>query len=277
MLGPILRLLAIILGFTLFSLSLAEAAPRAELWPRWEKHDPSSTVAIDHAAWERWLKVYVTAGADGIHRVAYARVTAEDKVRLASYVERLATAPVDRLSRPEQRALWINLYNALTVKTVLAHYPVKSIRDIAISPGLFSSGPWGRKLVRIAGEEVSLDDIEHRILRPIWKDPRIHYAVNCAALGCPNLQVTAFTAGNADALLTQAARDYVNHPRGVSASDGPLVVSSLYDWYRDDFGGTDETVIAHLRRYAEGAAKGRLDAATRIDGYAYDWALNTTL
>ena len=71
---------------------------------------------------------------------------------------------------------------------VLEHYPVKSIRDIDISPGFFASGPWGAKLATVEGEKISLDEIEHRILRPIWKDPRIHYAVNCASLGCPNLQ-----------------------------------------------------------------------------------------
>ncbi len=269
MLGPILRLLAIIVGFTLFSLALAEAAPRAELWPRWEKHDPASGVVVDHTAWERWLKAYVTAGADGIHRVAYARMTADDKARLAAYVDALVAVPVDRLNRPEQRALWINLYNALTVKTVLAHYPVKSIRDIDISPGLFSSGPWGRKLVRIAGEEVSLDDIEHRILRPIWRDPRLHYAVNCASLGCPNLPREAFTGGNTERLLDEGARAYATHPRGARIAEGRLVVSSIYVWFREDFGGSDTGVIEHLKRYGA-----RLDGRTRIERDAYDWSLN---
>lgn len=269
MLGPILRLLAIALGFTLFSLALAEAAPRADLWPRWEKHDPASSLAVDHAAWDRWLMAYVTPGADGISRVAYARVSAEDRLRLHSYVERLAAAPIDRLNRDEQRALWINLYNALTVNTVLAHYPVKSIREINISPGLFSSGPWGRKLVRVAGEEVSLDDIEHRILRPIWRDPRLHYALNCASLGCPNLPREAFTAANAERLLDEGARTYAAHPRGARIDDGRLVVSSLYVWFREDFGGSETGVIEHLKRY--GAA---LDGHTRIDRDAYDWSLN---
>jgi hypothetical protein len=269
MLGPIPRLLAIVLGFTLVSPVLAEAAPRAELWPRWETHDPASSLAVDHAVWDRWLMAYVTPGADGIHRVAYARVTADDKVRLASYVDALAAAPVDRLSRPEQRALWINLYNALTVKTVLDRYPVTSIREINISPGLFSSGPWGRKLVRIAGEDVSLDDIEHRILRPIWRDPRLHYAVNCASLGCPNLAREAFTAANTERLLDEGARAYAAHPRGARIAEGRLVVSSLYVWFREDFGGTEAGVIEHLKRY--GAA---LEGRTRIDRDAYDWSLN---
>jgi hypothetical protein len=269
MLGPILRLIAIVLGFTLFALALAEAAPSAEPWPRWQPHDPASSLAVDHAVWERWLKTYVTPGADGINRVAYAGVTADDRLRVASYVAALAAVPVDRLNRPEQRALWINLYNALTVKTVLDHYPVTSIRDIAISPGLFSRGPWGRKLVRIAGEEVSLDDIEHRILRPIWRDPRLHYAVNCAALGCPNLPREAFTAANTERLLEEGARAYTAHPRGARIEQGRLVVSSIYVWFREDFGGSETGVIEHLQRY--GAA---LEGRTRIDRDAYDWSLN---
>ncbi len=97
----------------------------------------------------------------------------------------LAATSADRLRRAEQFPFWINLYNALTVKVVLDHYPVEIIRDIDISPGLFADGPWGKKLVTVEGEALSLDDIEHRILRPIWKDPRLHYVLNCAALGVP--------------------------------------------------------------------------------------------
>lgn len=255
----------------------AAAAPKATLWARWTAHDPASTLTVEHGAWQEFLTAYVGTAPDGINRVAYGHVTAIDRTSLADYVARLEATPVSRLNHPQQLAFWINLYNALTVSVVLDHFPVASIRDIDISPGLLADGPWGRKLATVEDQPVSLDDIEHRILRPVWKDPRIHYAVNCASLGCPNLQLTAFTAENADTLLTQAARDYVNHPRGVSTGDGPLIVSSLFDWYRDDFGGTDETVIAHLKRFAEGAIKGRLDAATRIDGYTYDWTLNSTL
>ncbi len=274
MVGSILRLVAIAVAFVLFSLSLAEAAPKAELWPRWQAHEPASTQAVEHDAWDRFLKAYVAPAADGINRVAYGRVTNEDRLRLASYIARLAAAPVDRLGRDEQRALWINLYNALTVKTVLDHYPVNGIRDIRISPGLFSSGPWGRKLVKVAGEDISLDDIEHRILRPIWRDPRLHYALNCAALGCPNLQREAFTAANTERLLDEGARAYAGHPRGARLEGGRLIVSSIYVWFRDDFGGSDAGVIAHLKQYGAPGLIRELDGRTRIDGDAYDWALN---
>ena len=121
------------------------------------------------------------------------------------------------------------------------------------------------------GVPVSLDDIEHRILRPIWRDPRIHYAVNCATVGCPNLQPLAYGAANAERLLSDAARAYVNHPRGVRLGDDALVVSSLYVWYADD---EEAGVIAHLARFAAPALRARLQSARGIADHAYDWALN---
>ena len=272
-----MRLLAPLAAF-FFVISVlvapVAAAPAAELWGRWAMHDPESTLAVDHDAWDGFVATYVAEGDDGINRVAYGRVNEVDRTGLANYISRLAETPVSKLNRAQQLPYWINLYNALTVRVILDHYPVDSIRDIDISPGLFADGPWGKKLLTIEGEEVGLDDIEHRILRPIWRDPRIHYAVNCASIGCPNLQTTAFTADNADDLLTEAARAYINHPRGARVEDGKLTVSSIYDWFEADFGGTDETVIAHLKRYADGTLKNALDDATEIDGYAYDWTLN---
>ncbi|MCG8588922.1 MAG: DUF547 domain-containing protein, partial [Proteobacteria bacterium] len=227
--------LTLILATLLGLAPAALAAPQPELWERWSGHDAESTRTVDHAAWGAWLKRYVRPDAAGIHRVDYAGVQSEDRERLRSYLAVLAATPVTQLARDEQRAFWINLYNALTVQVVLDHLPVESIRDIDISPGLFSDGPWGKALVQVEGTPVSLDDIEHRILRPIWRDPRIHYAVNCASLGCPNLQTEAFTAANAEALLDQAARQYVNHPRGARVTSDGLVVSSIYSWFQVDF------------------------------------------
>jgi Protein of unknown function, DUF547 len=249
-------------------------APKARLWARWTAHDPGSAASVDHRPWDRFLKRYVAHGEDGENRVAYAKVSAQDRQALDAYVKRLAATPVSRLARSEQRAYWINLYNALTLQVVLAHYPVASIRDIDISPGLFADGPWDKKLVTIEGAEVSLNDIEHRILRPIWRDPRLHYALNCASLGCPNLRRSAYTAANTEALLEAGARDYVNHRRGVSFDGPTLVVSSIYVWFEGDFGGNDAGVIAHLRRYAAPALKEMLAHATSIGRHAYDWRLN---
>jgi hypothetical protein len=250
------------------------AAPRAELWPRWQSHDESSTASIDHRPLESFLAAYLVPSADGINRVRYAAVSAADRASLDDYVARLARLPISTYARRQQMAYWINLYNALTIKVVLEHYPAESIRDIDISPGLFSVGPWGAKLIMVEGEELSLDDVEHRILRPIWRDPRIHYAVNCASLGCPNLQPEPFRAETLDAQLGAAAKAYVNHPRGVAIERGRVIASSIYDWFEEDFGGTERGVLEHLERFAEPDLRQRLDGVHSIDGYEYDWSLN---
>lgn len=248
-------------------------APKAEAWSHWRLHDDSSTAVIDHSAWGGFMQTYLREPADGINRLAYASVSVADRRMLGDYIEQLATLPIANYNRNEQLAYWINLYNALTVKVVLEHYPVASIRDIDISPGLFASGPWDKALVTVDGQAITLNDIEHRILRPLWQDPRIHYAVNCASLGCPNLQLQPFTGANADQLLDTAARMYINHPRGVFMETDGLMVSSIYNWFAADF-EVDGGVIAHLRRYAHPVLKERLGKPAEPSGYMYDWSLN---
>ncbi len=249
-------------------------APSARLWPRWEAHDPAASLSVDHGDWGRFLAAYAADDSGGITRVAYASVMREDRAALATYIERLAATPVSRLSRDEQFAYWVNLYNALTVKVVLDHYPVRSILDVTLSTALLAIGPWSTKIVVIEGEKLSLNDIEHRILRPIWRDPRIHYVVNCASLGCPNLPLKPLTAGNHEEALEAAARAYVNHPRGARREGGRLKVSSLYVWYREDFGGDDAGVVAHLRRHAAPPLEAALAGITHIADGGYDWSLN---
>ena len=160
------------------------------------------------------------------------------------------------------------------MSVILDHYPVDTIMDIDISPGLFANGPWGRKLIAVDGTDVSLDDIEHRILRPIWKDPRVHYAVNCASLGCPNLQKKAFTAATADAMLTAAAVEFVNDPRGVRFEGNDLIVSKIYDWFEEDFGGSEAGVLDHVRTYANPDLAARLKGLSDYDDAGYNWRLN---
>jgi hypothetical protein len=250
-------------------------APKARLWERWTRSDPQSRASIDHAAWDAFLKTYLRPWSDGTTRVAYAAVTPDDRAGLAGYLERLAAAPVSALGRAEQFAYWVNLYNALTVKTVLDAYPVRSIRDITLTRGLFADGPWDAKLIAVEDEALALNDVEHRILRPIWHDPRVHYAVNCAAIGCPNLAPEAFKSANTEAILDAAAHAYVNHPRGVAADPrlGGLVVSKIYTWFAEDFGG-EAGVIRHLLRYAEPELAARIRAAPKLADDRYDWALN---
>lgn len=251
-------------------------APSADPWPRWEKHNPGSTAKIDFSAWDTLLKRYVRPGADGVNRVDYAAFGRSDKATLSKVIRDLSSLPISTYNRGEQFAYWVNLYNAVTVQVILDHHPVESIRDVDISPGLFSDGPWGRELVTVEGEALSLNDIEHRILRPVWRDPRIHYAVNCASIGCPNLATQAYEAERLEVMLEAAAKAYINDPRGVSISGKKVTVSKIYDWFQEDFGGSTRSVLAHLKRYAAPALAERLEAIGDIDDARYDWSLNGT-
>ena len=263
--------LAVPSGFRSFQ---ALAAPSADPWPRWQAADPNNSAEIDFTVWDGLLQRYLAASANGISLFRYGAVTDADNTALDGMVAGLAALPISAYNRGQQLAYWINLYNATTIKVVLAHYPVATIMDINISPGFFSFGPWDKKLLRIEGEAVSLNDIEHRILRPLWDDPRIHYALNCASLGCPNLAARAYTAGDMDARLDAAARAFINHARGARFEAGELVVSSIYDWFIADFGGDEAGVLTHLRRYAKPALDAQLAEHGRLDSATYDWRLN---
>jgi hypothetical protein len=256
-------------GFTFLDQFLA---PKADLWARWSVHDPGSQARIDHAPWDRFLASYVKER-DERHLVDYAVVTETDRAKLTGYLANLSAVPIGAYNRSEQFAFWVNLYNAVTVDLILKHYPVAGIRAIDISPGVFSQGPWDAKLVKVEGIALSLNDIEHRILRPIWRDPRIHYVVNCAALGCPDLPMRALTLTRSEAMLEAAARRFINQTRALRRSNGGLEVSSIYVWFREDFGEDDAAVIDHLARYVEGKQRELLKAG-RISGHDYDWRLN---
>ena len=249
-------------------------APRAVLWERWTQNNPSSTARIDHDAWHRFVERYVISGSNGSTRVRYAAVSRSDKAALDGYVVSMASLAIGTYNRAEQLAFWINLYNALTIKVVLEHYPVASIRDIKTSPGFFQIGPWGKKLIEVDGREISLDDIEHRIVRPIWKDPKIHYALNCAAVGCPNLAPVAYTGATVDDRLIDGAIAFINSPRGVKITDNRVTVSRIYDWFHADFGGTDDAVLKHILRYAKQDLLVLLRTIGEIHDVAYDWRLN---
>lgn len=264
-----------LMGFRSFSGLLA---PSARLWPRWQAHDPSSTRVLDWAPLDAWLRDFVVPSSDGINRVRYGAVSDTRRGDLADIIAGLAAEPVSSLNRGEQRTYWINLYNAVTLKVVLDHYPVASIHAIDLSGDLISDGPWKAPLVTIEDEALTLNDIEHRILRPIWPDARIHYAVNCAAIGCPNLRAEAWRPWTLEADLDAAAAAYINHPRGVRVgrcnNQPVLTVSKIYDWYAEDFGGTEVAVLAHFRRYAKGETAKAVAQYIEIHDTAYDWALN---
>ena len=209
---------------------------------------------------------------DGINFFAYGEVTPADQAKLRAYVASLEERGVEGLSRDEQMAFWYNLYNAKTIEVILEAYPVKSIKSVG---SLINQGPWNNKNMNVKGfGEMSLNDIEHETLRANWDEPRIHYAVNCASFGCPNLKASPWTAETLEADMEQAASDYINHPRGFRVENGKVTASSIFNWYKVDFGDTNEGVLAHARKYAKGDLKTALDAATTINKFDYNWNLN---
>ena len=246
----------------------AAAAPASRLLdPRWTRSGEGGDP--DAGPWAAFLARHRRLGADGVARIAY---DAAPKDALAPWLEAYAATDPARLAPDAQFAFWCNLYNGLTVHLVLEAWPVASIREVR--GGLFDLGPWDEAVTRVDGVPLSLDDIEHGILRPVFGDPRVHYAVNCAAIGCPNLAAEPFRAEGLDARLDALARDFVNHPRGVREERGALVVSSIYDWFEADFGGGEAGVLAHLRGYAAGATARLVAGREDYDRDAYDWSIN---
>lgn len=243
----------------------------------WNKSNESMTQDIDHSQWQYTLNRYLIMGEDNIaiNLFNYKNVTHSDKAVLKQYLIQLQNVNPLQHTKAQQQAYWINLYNALTIQLILDNYPVKSITKLG--ERFFSFGPWDDDAATVNGKTLSLNDIEHEILRPIWQDPRIHYAVNCASYGCPNLSATAFTANNMEQLLTSGAYAYVNHPRGVTIQGEDLALSSIYKWYSEDFGDNDQALIEHLKRYAKPKLKQALVLFQQNPGdidFEYDWRLN---
>ncbi len=254
------------------ALMTAGPARAADLDEIFAPHDPDSTIVIDNSAFAAVLETYLSAPPDGVTRFAYGDVTEADHQTLKGYIQSLEAVDVATLNRDEQYAYWANLYNAVTLDVVLDAYPVDSIRQI--KDGFFSAGPWGRAVVTVKGVALSLDNIEHDIMREVWDDPRVHYAVNCASIGCPNLYAEPFTGATLDATLDRNARAYINHPRGARVVNGRLRASSIYRWYKSDFGRGDLGVINHMRQYAEPDLIKDLKGITEIYTTSYDWSLN---
>lgn len=268
------RLLVPLVCLILIAAGSVAAAPRAQLWDWWTAHDRFSLREIDHRAFETFLVRHLRIGPDGVYRLPYGLIDAADRAPLDAYIERLAQVDVAAYNRAEQMAYWINLYNALVIRLVLDHYPVASIRDIELTSAGPPNGPWDDPLIEVAGVPLSLNDIEHRILRPIWRDPRVHYALSCGAVGCPNLQPEPYRGHQLERQLNAAAMAYVNDPRCIDMDRGRLIVSSLFRWYKDDFGGTDRAVINHLMAFARPQLAMALQQFERIAGDGFDWRLN---
>ncbi|MEM5471332.1 DUF547 domain-containing protein [Hoeflea sp. AS60] len=233
---------------------------------------PQGKSGLDHSAFDALVKSSVKPDAQGYNRVDY-RGVKSNLAALRSYIASLEAANPVSLSRNEAHAYWINLYNAKTLEVVADAYPVTSIKKINLGGSfLFGAGPWKAKILRVNGTDLSLDDVEHEIVRAIFKDPMSHYGLNCASYSCPNLATRAFTGANVDALLRQNAEEYINHPRGVTVDNGRITASKIYSWYAGDFGGKSR-LKDHWMSFANPQKAALIEPAS-ISGYEYDWSIN---
>ena len=266
------RTAAIALAAALFALPACDrGASDDDPSERFSAATPGGPV-IDHGQWQQVLNAYLEADYGAPNRVDYAALARDGTDTLDGYIAAMAGVVPSAHPRAEQMAYWINLYNALTVRRVVADWPVDTILDIG--GGATSRGPWREPAVTVDGMTLSLDDIEHRILRAAWREPRIHFAVNCASLGCPDLQPIAFTGANLESQLALGARGYLASEHGVARADDALVVSSLFQWYAGDFGDDLPAVLERLAGYADEETAALLRGHDGPVRYAYDWAIN---
>lgn len=253
----------------------AVAAPESDRWAIWDARSTNDALTFDHSIWQQWLDDYLVEGADGVNRVRYGAVGEKGKAALAEYLKAAAAVDPRAFSADVQMAYWVNLYNALTVSVVLDNPGKRSI--LKMGGGWLPTGPWDDEVITIAGVALTLNDIEHRILRPIWQDHRIHFVVNCASFSCPNLSSVALTEDNLEAQLASAELSYINDLRGVSRMNGRLQLSSIFEWYREDFADSETELLAYLASHHSELSQWLDDEpklAERLR-YDYDWSLNS--
>lgn len=259
----------------LFSLTgIVYASFNKNLWTKWKTNSPLSTQVISHEKWQYFLDRHVSTNEEQINLVDYEKINQHDLNLLNDYLRDMSKIDIDDYNQQEQLAYWLNLYNAMIVKTVSDYYPLTSIQEINISPGLFSEGPWGAKLIRVKNTPLSLDDINNRIIRPIWNDPRTLYCLSDSSIGGPNLSRHAYHGEDVAEQLNQAASRYINSHRGAQVIEGKLIISKLYAWYQDDFGEHKKEVLQHLKRFAKEPLLSQLKHINTIDSYIYNWHLN---
>ena len=266
-------LLLLILMTTLLNAGDSQSKIDSEHNADWSLANEENKAVIDHDKFQDILDEYlVTDDEDDINLFDYDRVTDEDKAKLDLYLSELAALDPSTYNSNEQLAYWINLYNALTVQLILDRDPTFSI--LTAGKGILPNGPWDDKVVAVNGKKLTLNNIEHDILRPLWQDHRIHFAVNCASVGCPNLQDSVFTSDNVGDLLDEGAIDYLGHPRGLEFRKGKLYLSKIFSWYKEDFGETDQQMLEVLSQYLD---EDLADKVANYQGkikYHYDWSLN---
>jgi len=220
--------------------------------------------AVDYGTYAELLKAHVR---DGV--VDYAGFKA-DEARLDDYLARNGRVNPESLSREERFAYYINAYNAWTIKLILTGYPgVKSIKDL----GSLLQSPWKKPFVKIDGRTLTLDEIEHSILRPQFKDARVHFAIVCASKGCPPLIAEPYRGAALDDQLNRVTTAFLNRPGNYRLEGDRFEVSSIFKWFGEDFGNLFDFYI----RYAQGDLKQALQSGRdriRVGYLDYDWSLN---
>ncbi|MBL4710741.1 MAG: DUF547 domain-containing protein [Flavobacteriales bacterium] len=215
---------------------------------------------FDHSSWDKLLQKHVSVKGN----VNYDGFKADKQV-LDAYLTSLSkNSPASNWSKNDVMAYWINAYNAFTVKLILNNYPVKSIMDIN------GGKAWDLKFIKLGGKEYSLNNIEHGILRKRYKDARIHFAVNCASVSCPKLANSAFTAADLEKQLEKMSKEFIDNSSKNTVQTNELKISSLFDWYKDDFITSGGSVISFINRYSNIKAS----QGSNVSFKEYNWNLN---
>ncbi len=220
------------------------------------KPAPPKETKISHASFDSYLKKYVSASGS----VNYNGMKA-DYQPLKIYLNELAkSTPKPDWSRNEKLAYWINAYNAFTIDLILSNYPLSKITD------LDGGSPWKVSRIELEGKKYSLDQIENKIIRPQFKEPRIHFAVNCAAKSCPTLMNGAFLPSKLSSQLERQTKKFINNSVFNKISEGSAKVSKIFEWYGEDFG--------NLKNYLNKYINQKIADDTKIEFIEYDWSLN---
>ena len=231
----------------------------------------TGNTSFDHSELDRLLTAHVADGK--VDYGAFARAPGFPR-----YLERLARARPETLSPNEQLAFWINVYNAYTIQLVNAHGERESIRNIDKTLGVIKAiGPWKQEIVRAGGKTMSLDHVEHEIIRKRFKEPRIHFALVCAAVSCPPLRPEAYTGGRLEAQLEDQARIFIaRSPRKnrVDVERATVHLSPIFGWFKEDFG---PDLGRFLARYVPDGPERRLleSGKFKVVETPYDWSLNS--
>lgn len=256
-------------------MSSAYAAPKPELIEFWDDREPLSWMQVNHDAWQEILNLYVDdKHASGINRFDYEAVTAGDALKIKRYISYLQSVEPRQLNSLEAQAFWINLYNATMVDKTVDAYQSGSSRAInRLLRGGLRSTSWTRGIAEVVMQEISLDDIEHGILRPIWKDPRIHFVLATGAMSGANMLKTAFDGENNEVLLEQAKTDFFKHPKSVRVERGRIVLNSVFNWYADDFAPNKSELLRYVQENVPEATRRSMLGVSRTR-FDYTWDLN---